>query len=117
VNQLRADIPVDEGQEDLHEYARTVAQGSYDWYKSHAIRARQLYKSSEVAVILASAAIPVFVAVSPERIWIPALLGGAVAATTGLRPVFHWHDNYLRFSEAREAVERERRMYRLGAEP
>ena len=106
-----------ERQEDLEEYARNVAQGSYDWYRSHAIRARQLYKGSEVAVIIASAAIPVFVAVLPATIWIPALLGGAVAATTGLRPVFHWHDNYLRFSEAREAVERERRLYRFGAEP
>ena len=107
--------PAKERQEDLHEYAREVAQGSYDWYRSHAIRSRRLYKGSEVAVIVASAAIPVFAAILPATIWIPALLGGAVAATTGLRPVFHWQDNYLRFSEAREAVERERRMYRLGA--
>ena len=106
-----------ERQEDTQEYARKVAQGSFDWYRSHAIRSRQLYKGSEVAVILASAAIPVFVAVSPATTWIPALLGGAVAATTGLRPVFHWQDNYLRFSEAREAVERERRLYRLEADP
>jgi hypothetical protein len=31
--------------------------------------------------------------------------------------VFHWQDNYLRFSQAREAVEAERRLYNTGAKP
>jgi hypothetical protein len=30
---------------------------------------------------------------------------------------FHWQDNYLRFSEAREAVDRERRLFRLKVAP
>jgi hypothetical protein len=34
-----------------------------------------------------------------------------------MRAVFHWQDNYLRFSGAREAVEAQRRLYYTGAEP
>lgn len=47
----------------------------------------------------------------------PAILGGVVVVLTGLRSVFHWQDNYLRFSGAREAVEAERRLYNTGAQP
>jgi methylphosphotriester-DNA--protein-cysteine methyltransferase len=36
---------------------------------------------------------------------------------TGLRSIFHWKDNYLRFSGAREAVEAERRLYLTRAKP
>lgn len=48
---------------------------------------------------------------------VPAVLGGVVVVIIGLRSVFHWQDDYLRFSEAREAVEAERRLYYTGAEP
>jgi hypothetical protein len=47
----------------------------------------------------------------------PAILGAIVVVLSGLRAVFHWHDNYLRFSRAREAVESERRLYHTSAKP
>ena len=47
----------------------------------------------------------------------PAILGAVVVILSGLRSVFHWQDNYLRFSGAREAVEAERRLYETGAVP
>lgn len=40
-----------------------------------------------------------------------------VVVLTGLRSIFHWQDNYLRFSAAREAIEAERRSYNTAAEP
>jgi hypothetical protein len=46
-----------------------------------------------------------------------AFLGAAVVVLTGARAIFHWQENYIRFSQAREAVEAERRLYRIGAEP
>jgi hypothetical protein len=98
----------------LSNYATVVADGSYDWYRSHAIRARRLFRISEVGVIVVSSAIPASVAIWNGQEWIAALLGAMVAVLTGLRSIFHWHENYLRFSAAREAVERERRMFRLG---
>jgi hypothetical protein len=55
--------------------------------------------------------------VLPGNTLVPAALGSAVVMITGLRSVFHWHENYLRFSHAREAVEAERRRLRTGATP
>jgi hypothetical protein len=99
------------------EYAMSVATGSYDWYQVHAIGARRLYKLSESALLLLAAAIPVAAAIAPGNAVAPAVLGGMVVVLTGLRSVFHWQENYLRFSGAREAVEAQRRLYVTRSAP
>ncbi|MEJ8671942.1 DUF4231 domain-containing protein [Streptomyces sp. NBC_01017] len=98
-------------------YAMRVANGSYDWYHNAAIRARRNFRLTETLLLLVSASIPVSAVISPGTAVVPAILGGVVVVITGLRSVFHWQDDYLRFSEAREAVEAERRLYYTGAEP
>ncbi|MEV6996581.1 DUF4231 domain-containing protein [Streptomyces sp. NPDC093982] len=98
-------------------YAMRVANGSYDWYHNAAVRARRNFRLTETLLLLISAAIPVSAVISPGTAEVPAVLGGVVVVITGLRSVFHWQDDYLRFSEAREAVEAERRLYYTGAEP
>src|ERR1051326_2459302 len=99
------------------EYACGVADDSFEWYKSHAIRSRKLYQLSELTVILLSAAIPVSALVAPGNSALPGVLGAAVVVLSGVRGVFHWQENYLRFSEAREADEAERRLYRTATSP
>lgn len=98
-------------------YALRVANGSYDWYHRAALRARRFFRITETLVLLVSAAIPVSAVLAAGNAEVPAVLGGIVVVITGLRSVFHWQDDYLRFSEAREAVEAERRLYYTGAEP
>lgn len=98
-------------------YAMTVANGSYDWYRAHAIRSRRAFRISEIALLVLSAAIPAAAAVQPHNAIAPAILGAIVVILAGMRAVFHWQDNYLRFSRAREAVESERRLYYTGAMP
>ena len=98
-------------------YAMRLAEGSYRWYRDHAIRSRAAYKASETALLVVSAAVPVSGVVMPDAATVPAILGGVVVVLAGLRSVFHWQDNYLRFSQAREAVEAERRLYETGAMP
>jgi hypothetical protein len=95
----------------------TLANDSYDWYRAHAIRSRKSYRISETAVLIVSAAIPAAAAVSPHSAIVPAMLGATAVILSGLRAVFHWQDNYLRYSGAREAVEAERRLYHTGGEP
>ena len=48
---------------------------------------------------------------------IPTFLGAGLVVIAGLRSVFHWQDDYLRFNQAREAVEAQRRLFHTGAEP
>jgi hypothetical protein len=69
------------------------------------------------ALVVLGAAIPTSAVVFDENVVVPALLGAIVVVLTGLRSVFHWQENYLRFSQAREAVEAERRLYRTRTNP
>jgi hypothetical protein len=94
-----------------------VASGSYEWYRSHAIHSRRAYRISETAILIVSAAIPAAAAIAPHSAIAPAVLGALTVILSGLRAVFHWQDNYLRFSGAREAVETERRLYYTSAKP
>jgi hypothetical protein len=96
------------------EYAASVADQSHKWYKRHAVLARRAYKLTEIAVIAISAAIPATVAIAPSNTKLIAILGAVVATIAGLRSVYHWQDDYVRFSQAREALEAERRLYRIS---
>jgi hypothetical protein len=98
-------------------YAMTVATDSFNWYKSHAIRARRSFKAAEMALLVGAACVPTSAVLWPENATVPAVLGGLVVILAGLRSIFHWQENYLRFSSAREAVEAERRLYRTSAPP
>jgi hypothetical protein len=99
------------------DYAVKIANGSYEWYKAAAIRSRRLYKVFESLLIIVSAAVPLAALIAPGNSVIPGSLGALVVVITGLRAVFHWQENYLRFSAAREAVEAERRLYWTQANP
>jgi hypothetical protein len=98
-------------------YAMGLANASYDWYRTHAIRSRRNYKISETLQIVVAAAIPTSAVILPSGATVPAILGAVIVVLTGLRSIFHWQDNFLRFSGAREAVEAERRLYMTRAKP
>lgn len=99
------------------QYALELADSSYEWYSRAAKKARRYHRLTEVLQLVGSAVIPVSAVLLRENTAVPAVLGAVVVITTGLRSAFHWHDDYLRFSQAREAVEAERRLFRTGAAP
>ena len=103
--------------EEMLAYAVATADSSYEWYRSHAIRSRRLFRSTELSLLLVSASIPIASSIGPLRDTIPSLLGALVFTLVGLRSVFHWQENYLRFSQAREAVEAERRLFKTKSRP
>ena len=98
-------------------YARDVADKSYDWYKKAAIRSRRAHRTSAIAIQIVAASIPVSVALAPSEPTIPAVLGAVIVLLSSLRSIFNWQEDYLRFSSSREAVEQERRRYRLRVKP
>ncbi|WP_433147024.1 DUF4231 domain-containing protein [Actinomadura nitritigenes] len=105
------------GDQKRKDYAMRVADQSFDWYQQAAMKARRYYRLSETLLLILSAAIPISAVLQPSSAKTPALLGGLLVVLTGLRSIFHWHDDYLRFSEAREAVEGERRLYLTRSAP
>lgn len=92
-------------------YAFSLANASYQWYRTAAIRSRRSNRVSSIIILIVSAAIPASAAMAPHNSIAPAILGAIVVIASGLRTIFHWEENYLRFSGAREAVEAERRLY------
>lgn len=98
-------------------YALELADGSYEWYKHHAIRCRRGHRITETATLVIAAAIPASAALLNNDARIPAVLGAVIVILSGLRSVFHWQDNYLRFSGARKAIEGQRRLYHTGSAP
>lgn len=97
-------------------YGLKLANSSYEWYRHAAIRCRRAYRISETAVLVISAAIPASAAIQNDA-RLSAVLGAVIVVLSGLRAVFHWHDNYLRFSGAREAIEAQRRLFHTGVAP
>ncbi len=108
---------MDDDREPPDNYALGLANGSYAWYSQAAIRSRRAYKMSETSLLGVTAAVPVSAVIWPDSSLVPALFGSAAVFLAGLRAIFHWHDNYMRFTAAREAVEAERRRYRTGDIP
>ncbi|MFD1541889.1 DUF4231 domain-containing protein [Nonomuraea guangzhouensis] len=98
-------------------YALGLADSSYEWYRRAAIKARSYFRLSETLQLLISATIPVVAVLVPGDARVPAVLGAVLMVLTGLRSVFHWHDDYIRFSIARETVEAERRLYLTRSVP
>lgn len=98
-------------------YALTVADQSYDWYRRRAIITRRAHRFSEFTNLLVAAAIPVSAVALRGNALVPAGLGAVVVVASGLRSLFRWQENHLRFSGAREAVKAQLRLYHIRAAP
>lgn len=110
-------LPAKQDWPDAREYALKVASDSYDWYRSRAILCRRSYKLLEVSLISVTAAIPVVAAITREAGLISAILGAVATILAGLRGIYRWQENFVRYSVAREAVEAERRSFTVGTAP
>lgn len=84
----------------------TPAQASLGWYKKHAWWAKAWYRASEVTLVVLGAMVPVSTVITSDPI-APALLGAGVVVVTGLRQVFTWHEDWVRFSAAVVALSAE----------
>ncbi|BEP12197.1 hypothetical protein acdb102_05080 [Acidothermaceae bacterium B102] len=93
------------------------ARSSFDWYERNAKASRLRYQISEVVLVCVAAAVPIAGILAPSDARLPAVLGAVVVALTGLRAIFHWRDNWMRFSLAGSAIKAEIRLYGLHADP
>jgi Protein of unknown function (DUF4231) len=87
------------------------------WYGKHAAQARERHRVLEIALLVVGASISVFALAWPGNGVPAAVLGGVVVVLTGLRQVFHWQENYVRFTSAWQTLKQERRRYEVGEPP
>ena len=98
-------------------YGIERAKGSYYWYADNAKAARRGYRLSELAIVLVSTAVPILGILDPGNAKPSAALGAAVVALVGLRAIFHWHENWNRFSIAAAEINAQVRLYNAWANP
>ncbi|WP_238011135.1 DUF4231 domain-containing protein [Dactylosporangium sp. AC04546] len=98
-------------------YALGIANDSYRWYVTASKRSRRSYRITDVSAVVISASIPVAAVMAPDLPQLTAVLGAILVVIAGVRAIYHWPENYLRFSRAREAVEEQRRLYHVSAPP
>jgi hypothetical protein len=97
--------------------ALAECDASIEWYARCARIARIRHQTLEVALLLVGSAISVIALAVSDSSIIAALLGAVVVILTGLRQVFHWRDNYVRFTGACLALKSECRRYSVGQPP
>jgi Protein of unknown function (DUF4231) len=94
-----------------------VCEDLMAWYARYAARARERYQILEIALLIVGASISVAALAWPGNGVPAAVLGGIVVILTGLRQIFHWQENYVRFISANQALKQERRRYEIGEPP
>ena len=97
--------------------ASRVCDDLIAWYGTHAARARDRYRILEIALLIVGASISVAALTWPGNGVPAAVLGGIVVVLTGLRQVFHWQENYVRFTRVWQTLKQERRRYDVGEPP
>ncbi|MET9486711.1 DUF4231 domain-containing protein [Nocardia sp. NPDC006630] len=104
-------------EDSIERYAERLSDGSYEWYVKASKKSRRYHRTTEIMQLVGSASISVLAVIFSGNTVIPAIIGALIVIVTGLRSLFHWQENYLRFSKAREDVEAERRRYRTEMSP
>lgn len=88
-----------------------------EWYARKAWQARQWHFAVGVLLILTGASVSVVALSLPDQGVLVAALGAAVVVLTGVRSLFHWQENWFRFTGACQALKQERRKYIVGDPP
>jgi hypothetical protein len=86
-----------------------LLDAQYTWYRSHAVRAGQRHKVLEVTLLVFAALVPVSAVVTEP--WVTALIGAIVVVLTGMRSIFSWQEDWLRFTEAWQQLQFARTLY------
>lgn len=87
------------------------------WYATHAWQARSWHYSVGLLLIVTGASISVVALAFPSQSVLVAALGATVAVFTGVRALFHWDENWYRFTGACQALKQERRKYIVRQAP
>jgi hypothetical protein len=98
-------------------YALSQAEKARAWYQRNREASRVRFQISEVALLMISAGVPISGVLTPHDARLPTAIGALVVALTGLRPVFHWRDNWIRSAITASVVDAEIRLYLVHAPP
>ncbi|WP_433796263.1 DUF4231 domain-containing protein [Actinoplanes sp. CA-252034] len=98
--------------EPIPDYVRRT----WDWYARRARASRWAHHGLELVNLLMASAIPATLALGlPPAI--AAVLGAGVVLCGGLRQIFDWHQNWIRFAQVRSEIEQQVARFGAGLVP
>ena len=103
---------------DSFDYLERRVAPQRKWHAAKAKQSKQHYYATEIATLLAGAAIPVvnLVSISPHRAaLLSALLGGVVVLATAIGKLCKFQESWLQYRALVETLDREVKIYRSGA--
>jgi hypothetical protein len=86
------------------------------WYQAAGRRNRLRYAATEIAAVLAAAAVPVATTAQLSPV-VVAALGAIVVVSTGVRTTFQIHENWIEDNRMRYDIEREAALFLVDAPP
>jgi Protein of unknown function (DUF4231) len=96
--------------------ALAIADDSFEWYRKYAQQARHGYYVSETLLLITAALVPVSTVVT-HRSWVTAVLGALVVVLTGVRRIYNWQEDWIRFTDACARLKTERQLFAHHIEP
>lgn len=84
--------------------------GALEWYDREASGNRYAYQGLRLATIILAAAIPVLTTSHAPSL-VTAIVGSAIVVVEGVQQLFGFHDRYVGFRSAWNALDRERRLF------
>jgi hypothetical protein len=90
--------------------AESGLYSALDWYDHEASGNRHAYQALRLATIALAAAIPVLTTSHAPPL-ATAIVGAAIVVTEGVQQLFGFHERYVAFRSAWNALDRERRLY------
>ena len=98
--------------EPIPDYVRRT----WEWYAKRARVSRWAHQTLEFANLLIASAIPATLALGMPQA-IAAVLGACIVLCGGLRQIFDWHDNWIRFAQVKAEIEQQVARFGTGLAP
>jgi hypothetical protein len=89
---------------------------TWRWYAGRARISRWAHHTLELVNLLLAAAIPATLALGAPAA-VPALFGAGVVVCGGLRQIFDWHPNWIRFTQVKSEIERQVALFGAALPP
>ncbi len=101
------------------EYLKSRLDDQYGWFEGKSAWNKQRYYTFQIIQIVAGALIPLLTAMSrySPMIYVVGTLGVVVTVVGGILSLFKFHEQWIEYRTAAEALKQEKFLYETGSGP
>lgn len=104
----------------INSYIKNRLDDQINWYDRKSQQAQKRYKRLQLAELVIAAAIPLFSGYTvgcPAMAFIICVLGAVIAIIEGVERLYRYHENWIEYRAACEALKHEKSLYLMHAFP